>query len=146
MQRVLKVRPVYNFFECGKSVKFFNRPHAVLKGLSYAWIFILGECCGRMHLMLNQESKNTTFMANITGMKLMLAFFSVNSRQIAISSCIWDCFTKWYSIHSLHFCFCQAFLGVPYGGVRNYTFLSSRLERIKTCSQQPRNYKLGILV
>lgn len=62
--------------------------------------------------MLNQESKDVAYMANITGIKLMLGvFFSVNSSQIALSSGIWDCFTKWYGIHSSWFCFCQGFFG-----------------------------------
>lgn len=55
MQRVLKVRPVYNFFECGKSV-FLNSSILVL--------------------MLNQESRNVVYTKNITGIRLILGFFS----------------------------------------------------------------------
>lgn len=54
MQRVLKVRPVYNFFECGKSVSLNN---SVLV------------------LMLNQEAKDVACMKSRTGIRLMLGFF-----------------------------------------------------------------------
>lgn len=62
MQRVLKVRPVYNFFECGKSVSLNN---SVL-----IWMF-------------NQESKNVAYRKSIIGIRLILGGFSLSDMRYA---------------------------------------------------------------